>query len=217
MLLEIGVFSAAAFAMGWFGAVAVAAHAIALQAAATTFMVPMGIAQAATARVGVQVGAGRPAAAARSGWVAIALGAGFMAAMALVLVLGRDAIAWTFLDPADPQAAGAAVLGATLLVIAGLFQLADGVQAVAAGALRGLKDTRMPMVLAAFGYWGLGMPVGLALAWPLGLGPPGIWLGLAAGLGVVAVLMLRRWRRLSRRPPVLPPTSPPGPIPSPVG
>ncbi|MBY0334732.1 MAG: MATE family efflux transporter [Acetobacteraceae bacterium] len=198
MLLEIGVFSAAAFALGWFGAVAVAAHAIALQTAATTFMVPMGIAQAATARVGLHAGAGDLAAAARAGWVAIALGAGFMAAMALALVIGRDAIAWAFLDRGDPRAAAAAALGAVLLVIAGLFQLADGVQAVAAGALRGLKDTRVPMLLAALGYWGLGMPIGLALAWPMGFGPSGIWIGLAAGLAVVAVLMLRRWRNLLR-------------------
>ncbi len=198
MLLEIGVFSAAALALGWFGAVAVAAHAIALQAAATTFMVPMGIAQAATARVGMHAGAGDPAAAVRAGWVAIGLGAGFMAAMALVLLLGRESIAWAFLDPADPQAEAAAALGATLLVIAGLFQLADGVQAVAAGALRGLKDTRVPMLLAGFGYWGLGMPVGLGLAMPLGGGPAGIWVGLAAGIGVVAALMVRRWRALSR-------------------
>ena len=198
MLLEIGVFSAAAFALGWFGAVAVAAHAIALQTAATTFMVPMGIAQAATARVGLHAGAGDLAAAARAGWVAIALGAGFMAAMALALVLGRDTIAWAFLDRGDPHAAAAASLGAVLLVIAGLFQLADGVQAVAAGALRGLKDTRVPRLLAALGYWGLGMPIGLALAWPMGFGPSGIWVGLAAGLAVVAMLMLRRWRNLLR-------------------
>ncbi|MBX9698962.1 MAG: MATE family efflux transporter, partial [Acetobacteraceae bacterium] len=196
LLLEIGVFSAAAFALGWFGAVAVAAHAIALQTAATTFMVPMGIAQAATARVGVHAGAGSLAAAARAGWVAIGLGAGFMAAMAVLLVLGQERIAWAFLDGADSQAQAVASLGATLLVIAGLFQLADGVQAVAAGALRGLKDTRVPMLLAGLGYWGLGMPVGLLLAGPLGLGPAGIWLGLAAGLVVVAGLMLRRWRNL---------------------
>lgn len=198
MLLEIGVFSAAAFALGWFGAVAVAAHAIALQTAATTFMVPMGIAQAATARVGLHAGAGDLTAAARAGWIAIGLGAGFMAAMALLLILGRETIAWAFLDPTDGSAEAAAALGATLLVIAGIFQLADGVQAVAAGALRGLSDTRVPMLLAAFGYWGLGMPVGLALAWLAGVGPPGIWFGLAAGLGVVAVLMLRRWNDLLR-------------------
>ncbi|MBX9699520.1 MAG: MATE family efflux transporter, partial [Acetobacteraceae bacterium] len=186
----------AAFALGWFGAVAVAAHAIALQTAATTFMVPMGIAQAATARVGVHAGAGALAAAGQAGWAAILLGAGFMAAMAVLLVLGQERIAWAFLDGADPRAQAVASLGATLLVIAGLFQLADGVQAVAAGALRGLKDTRVPMLLAGLGYWGLGMPIGLLLAGPLGQGPAGIWLGLAAGLVVVACLMLRRWRNL---------------------
>lgn len=198
MLLEIGVFSAAAFLMGGFGAVAVAAHAIALQTAATTFMVPMGIAQAATARVGLLEGAGQRAAAVRAGWAAILLGAGFMAAMALLLLLARERIAWGFLDPADAPAAAAAGLGAALLAIAALFQLADGVQAVAAGALRGLKDTRVPMLLAAFGYWAAGLPLGLLLALPLGQGPHGLWFGLAAGLGVVAALMLGRWRRLAR-------------------
>ncbi|MBC4015717.1 MATE family efflux transporter [Siccirubricoccus deserti] len=198
MLLEIGVFTAAAVAMGWFGAVAVAAHAIALQVAASTFMVPMGIGQAATARVGILAGAGDGAGAARAGWVSIGLGAGFMAATAVALVLGAERIAWGFLDPADPDAAAAAALGAVLLTVAGVFQLADGVQAVAAGALRGLKDTRVPMLLAALGYWGLGMPVGVGLALWAGFGPLGIWVGLAAGLGVVAALMLRRWWRLSQ-------------------
>ncbi len=199
LLLEMGVFSAASFAMGWFGAVAVAAHAIALQTSAMTFMVPMGIGQAATARVGLLVGAGDRPGAARAGWTAIALGAGFMTAMAVLLILARDAIAWTFLDRTDSQAAEAAALGAMLLLIAGVYQLADGVQAVAAGALRGLKDTAVPMLLAALGYWVAGLPLGLLLALGLGHGPPGIWIGLAAGLGAVAVPMLLRWRALARR------------------
>ena len=197
MLLEIGIFSAAALAMGWFGAVAAAAHAIAIQTASTSFMVPMGIGQAATARVGLALGAGRMADAARAGWVAIALGAGFMAVMAAVLLLAAGVIARGFLDAADPRAAEVAALGATLLAVAGVFQLADGVQVVAAGALRGLADTRVPMVFAAIGYWVLGLPAGLALAWWAGLGPAGIWMGLAIGLTVVAGLMLARWRRLS--------------------
>lgn len=199
LLLEIGVFSAASFAMGWFGAAALAAHAIALHASAMTFMVPMGIGQAATARVGLLAGSGDPAGAARAGWTAIGLGAGFMLAMAVLLVLGRETIARAFLDPADPQAAAAAALGATLLLIAGLYQIADGVQAVAAGALRGLKDTRVPMLLAGFGYWVAGLPLGLLLALPAGLGPAGIWLGLAAGLAAVAAPMLLRWRARTRR------------------
>ncbi|MDB5372579.1 MAG: norM, partial [Belnapia sp.] len=207
MLLEIGVFSAAALAMGGFGAVAVAAHAIALQVASLTFMVPMGIGQAATARVGLLAGAGDLAGARRAGWVAIGLGGGFMAAMAVLLLLAARPLAWAFLDPGDIHAAAAAALGATLLTVAGVFQLADGLQAVAAGALRGLKDTRVPMLLAALGYWGIGMPVGVGLAfwgmpgWAAGLGPLGLWLGLAAGIGIVSLLMLGRWSRLSHSAP----------------
>ncbi|WP_272911004.1 MATE family efflux transporter, partial [Falsiroseomonas oryziterrae] len=133
------------------------------------------------------------AAAARAGWTALGLGAVFMAASAAMLILFGTAIAWTFLDAANPGAAETAVLAATLLVVAGLFQLADGVQAVAAGALRGLKDTTVPMLLAGFGYWGAGLPLGLLLAFALGLGPVGLWIGLAAGLGIVAGLMTWRW------------------------
>jgi len=199
MVLEIGVFAAAGLVVGWWGTVAVAAHAIVAQVSAMTFMVPMGIGQAATARVGLAAGAGDAAGIARAGRVAIVFGAGFMALAAVALVLGAEAIALAFLDQGDPQAPDVAVLGASLLLIAALYQLADGVQAVAGGALRGLKDTRVPMLLAALGYWVLGLPLGLLLAGPAGLGPQGVWFGLAAGLGIVAVLMLRRWRRLVAR------------------
>ena len=218
MLLEIGVFAFAAIVMGWMGALAVAAHAIAVQLATATFMVPMGIGQAATARVGLATGAGEPHAAARAGWVALAMGAGFMAVSAAVLILGGGAIAWAFLDASNPGAAETAALAATLLVVAGLFQLADGVQAVAAGALRGLKDTAVPMLLAGFGYWVAGLPLGLALAFPLGLGPVGVWVGLAAGLFLVAGLMGWRWVRLSRPGGVTPPPRPDGltPLPPPA-
>jgi MATE family multidrug resistance protein len=109
-----------------------------------------------------------------------------------------DAIAWAFLDPANAGAAETAALATTLLIVAGLFQLSDGVQAVAAGALRGLKDTAVPMLLAGFGYWVVGLPLGLLLAFPLGFGPIGVWIGLAAGLFLVAGLMTWRWIRLSR-------------------
>lgn len=197
MLLEIGVFSAAAFAMGWFGAVAAAAHAIAIQTASATFMVPLGIGQAATARVGLAEGAGDRAAGRQAGWVAIAIGAAFMATMAVLLLAAAPVIAGAFLDPGLPRAADATALAATLLIVAGLFQLGDGIQVVAAGALRGRRDTRIPMLLAALGYWGIGLPLGLALAHPGGMGPVGIWIGLGAGTGMVAGLMLGRWRRLS--------------------
>jgi MATE family multidrug resistance protein len=184
--------------MGWFGTVAVAAHAIAIQTASATFMVPMGIGQAATARVGLAIGAGDARGAQRAGWVAVALGAGFMAAMALLLVVASSAIARLFLDAADPRSSEVAALGATLLMIAGAFQMGDGIQVVAAGALRGLKDTRVPMLFAALGYWGIGLPFGLLIAHVGGLGPPGVWVGLGVGLALVAGMMLLRWRRLSR-------------------
>ena len=160
-------------------------------------MVPMGIGQAATARVGLAAGSGNAAGAARAGSVAVALGAGFMAAMALLIVAGAGALPWLFLAADDPDVPAVAATAAALLVIAGVFQLADGVQAVAAGALRGLRDTRVPMLFAALGYWGIGLPVGLLLGFPLGFGASGVWIGLAAGLAVVAALMLRRWRQLA--------------------
>jgi MATE family multidrug resistance protein len=197
MVAEIAVFAFAAIAMGWLGALAVAAHAIALQVAGATFMVPMGLGQAATARVGLAAGAGQRRAAARAGWTAIGLAAGFMALSAAMLITFSGVIAWAFLDPRNPGAAETAALAATLLVVAGLFQLADGVQAVAAGSLRGLKDTTVPMLLATFGYWGAGLPLGLALAFPGGFGPLGVWIGLAAGLFLVAGLMTHRWVGLS--------------------
>jgi MATE family multidrug resistance protein len=196
MMLEIGVFATALIVVGWFGARAIAAHAIAIQLASFTFMVPMGIGQAATSRVGLFAGAGAPGAAALSGSVAIWLGATFMALMAAVLLVFAEPLAWGFLDPQDAEARSAARLGATLLMIAGVFQLADGVQAVAAGALRGLKDTRVPMLLTALGYWGIGLPLGVALALWAGLETRGVWWGLALGVGIVAVLMLMRWRRM---------------------
>lgn len=200
MLLEIGVFSFAAIVMGWMGALAVAAHAIALQLASMAFMVPMGIGQAATARVGLATGAGDRAGAALAGWVAIGIAAAWMSGSALLLFGFGDRIAWAFLDARQPEAAATAALATTLIMVAALFQLADGVQAVAAGALRGLKDTAVPMLLAGFGYWVAGLPLGLLLAFPLQLGPLGVWIGLAVGLFLVAGLMAARWQALSRPP-----------------
>ncbi|HYI82022.1 MAG TPA: MATE family efflux transporter, partial [Acetobacteraceae bacterium] len=204
MWLEIGLFAGAALVVGLLGAVPVAAHAVAVQVAAATFMVPLGIGQAATARVGLAAGAGDGAGAALAGSVAVALGTGFMALTAMGIVAGSGVLPWLFLSADDQSAPAVAVSAATLLVIAGLFQLADGVQVVAAGALRGLRDTRVPMLLAAVGYWAIGLPVGLLLGFPFGLGVSGIWIGLACGLAAVAALMLRRWRRLATAAPMLP-------------
>lgn len=199
MLLEIAVFSAAGLAMGWMGAHAVAAHAIALQLASATFMIPMGIGQAATARVGLAIGAGRRADAARAGWCAIGLATGFMAGSAAMMLWLHDAVAWLFLRPEAAGAGQTAAIAGGLVMIAGLFQLGDGIQVAATGALRGMKDTRLPMLIAALGYWLIAMPAGLALAFPGGMGPRGIWLGLALGLAIVAGLMTLRWAAMARR------------------
>ena len=192
---EVTVFNAAVFLMGLIETAALAAHSIAIQIASITFMVPMGIGQAATVRVGLAAGRGDPAGVARAGWVAIALGIGFMAVMALTLISAPLLLTGLFLDLGNPANARAVELAVVFLAMAALFQIADGAQAVGAGALRGLKDTRVPMIFAALGYWGLSLPLGAVLAFKFELGGVGIWIGLAAGLAIVATLMILRWNR----------------------
>jgi MATE family multidrug resistance protein len=198
MGFEVTGFNAAAFLMGPLGVSAVAAHAIALQIASVTFMVPLGLGQAATVRVGLAAGAGDAEGARRAGWTALALGIGFMAVMAVVLIGLPLPIVTLFLDLARADAAPVAELAVGFLAVAGLFQVADGAQVVGAGALRGLKDTTMPMVFAGLGYWGIAIPLGAVLGHRAGLGGIGIWIGLATGLGVVAALMVTRWLRRRR-------------------
>jgi MATE family multidrug resistance protein len=192
---EITVFNVAALLMGLLGATALAAHAIAMQVAAITFMVPMGMGQAGTVRVGLAAGRGDAAGVARAGWTAIGLGVGFMVAMAAALVAFPEPIVGAFLDLADPGSAAVLELAAAFLGVAALFQVFDGAQATGSGALRGLKDTRVPMMIAGFGYWVLGVPLAAGLAFWAGLGGTGIWGGLALGLAAVASLMVGRWSR----------------------
>ncbi len=197
MLFEVTVFNAAVFLMGLIDVAQLAAHAIAIQVAAITFMVPMGISQAATVRVGLFAGAGDGTGARRAGWVAICAGTGFMVVMAALLITLPGPIVRLFLDLADPANLVVAGHAAAFLAIAGLFQLVDGAQVTAAGALRGLKDTRVPALYAGFGYWVAGLPFGAWLAFSLGMEGRGVWTGLAAGIGIVAVLMVARWKRRS--------------------
>jgi MATE family multidrug resistance protein len=198
VLAEAGLFSAAAFLMGRIGAHELAGHAIALQLASLAFQVPFGISQAATIRVGYFYGARDPAAVARAGWTAMALGMGFMLVTAGAMMFAPHALLSIYVDP--DAAANAVMAGFAMqyMRIAAAFQLFDGLQAVAAGALRGLQDTRVPMWLALFGYWipGFGTAVGLGFYTPLE--GTGVWLGFAVGLGVVALLLLRRWMRRER-------------------
>ncbi len=194
-VLEVGLFSGAVYTMGIIGTAELAAHQIAIQVAATTFMIPLGLAQAATVRVGLHAGAGDAVAVRRAGWTALVLATGFMATMAVTIALARHPILGLFLDVTDPGNQRSIAIGATFLIIAGVFQIFDGGQCVALGALRGLKDTRVPMLITALGYWAIGFPVGLILAFPLALGGVGVWWGLALGLMVVAVLTIWRFAR----------------------
>ncbi len=197
MTLEVGVFAAAALTMGLIGVAELAANQIALQLASITFMIPMGIGQAATVRVALAIGRGDSAGAATAGWVAIGLGVAVIALAAAVMWTWPGVLVSFFVDPFHNETADVAALAAPFLIVAAAFQLVDATQGIAAGALRGLKDTRVPMVVAAIGYWVIAAPLGLALAFPLGLRGIGIWIGLACGLAVVAAMLVWRWRRLT--------------------
>lgn len=198
MAFEITVFNAAVFLMGQFGTAALAAHTIVIQIASVSFMVPMGLSQAATVRVGQAYGAGDRDAITRAGWTAFALGVGFMASMSALMLLAPLTLIGAFINVGDSANAAVVELAISFLFFAAVFQIADGAQGVAAGMLRGLQDTRMPMIFALVGYWGFGMPLSLLLAFKLGFGGRGIWIGLAAGLLAVAIVMVWRWTMRER-------------------
>ena len=189
---EGAVFAAAVGLMGLIGEASVAAHAVALQLAALTFMVPLGLGQAATVRVGLGYGRRDAAAIRRAGWTAFVLVTGFMTMMAILMWSIPRQLVDFFLEP---TAANAPVidLAVQFLGVAAAFQIFDGAQVVGAGMLRGLQDTRWPMVFAVFGYWAIGIGVGAFLAFRLHWQGVGVWTGLAAGLATVSLLMLWRW------------------------
>ncbi len=195
MGFEAMVFAAAVFLMGYINTASVAAHAIAIQIASMTFMVPMGMGQAATVRVGLGYGARDAEAIRRAGWTAYALGVGFMTAMALVIWLIPGPLAQIFLESESAANAEVLRLAVSFLLVAAVFQIVDGAQVVGTGMLRGLQDTKWPMLFAAFGYWVIGIGVGAGLAFWAGWDGAGIWIGLAAGLALVALLVLIRWMR----------------------
>ena len=192
MALEMGVFALAAYFMGWIGAPAVAAHAVALQIAALTFMVPLGLGQAATVRVGLALGRQDRDGIARAGWSAWLLGVGFMGVMALSMWVFPRPLVTLFLED-RPQNAMVIGLAVQFLLVAAAFQLVDGAQVIGAGMLRGLHDTRWPLIFALVGYWVVGLGIGGWLAFARDWKGVGIWVGLASGLAAVAALMLIRW------------------------
>ncbi|WP_343081236.1 MATE family efflux transporter [Ostreiculturibacter nitratireducens] len=202
-LAEGGLFSASSIMMGWVGTVELAAHGIALQVASVAFMVHLGLSNAATVRAGRAAGSGN-AEALRDGAIA-AIALSFLVGLVMVtLFLTVPAqIVGLFLDATNPSAPDVLAFGIVLLATAALFQLFDAMQAMALGFLRGVQDTRIPMWIAAFSYWIVGVPVSYALAFPMGFGGPGLWLGLTAGLAVAAALLMTRFwwgRGLRTRP-----------------
>ncbi|HST43931.1 MAG TPA: MATE family efflux transporter [Luteimonas sp.] len=198
--MEGSLFIVTALLIGRLGAMPAAAHQIAINVASLCFMVPFAVAEATTVRVGHAIGSGRGRDGVRRAAAAgLVLVLGTQALSALVLVIGHDAIVGLYTNDA-----AVALLASSLLLYAAAFQFPDGVQVLSAGALRGLKDTRVPMLLALFAYWCVGMPLGAGLGLGLGLGPRGMWLGLIAGLLVAAVLMAARFMWTARRLPGVP-------------
>ena len=195
--MEGSLFIVTTLLIGRLGEMSVSAHQIAINVATLCFMIPFGVAEATTVRVGHALGRGDRAGIRRAYFAGLALVLGTQALSALVMLAGNHAIVGLYTGDAVVGA-----LAASLLLYAALFQFPDGVQVLSSGALRGLNDTRAPMWLAALAYWGIGMPVGAGLGLALGWGPKGMWLGLTAGLSVAAFLLCRRFLRSSQRIPM---------------
>jgi MATE family multidrug resistance protein len=195
---EVSVFSCAVYLMGLIDTVSVAAHVIALQIASFTFMVPLGVAQATTIRIGMGYGARDARWIGLAGHVSLGLVMSFMAVAAAIIWIAPRQLSSLFLDPHLAQSGPVLDLAVQFLLVAAVFQLADGAQVVGAAMLRGLQDTRTPMIYAAVGYWLFGLGTGAALAFGFGWRGLGVWVGLAVGLLIVALLMLSRWYRRER-------------------
>ena len=203
--IEVGLFAATAFLMGTLGPTPLAAHQVAIQCASVTFMVPLGIGIATSVRVGQAVGRGDPLGARWAGYLGVILSGLFMLGTAILFWTAPRHVISLYLDLGDPANTDVVALAVTLLGIAAVFQIFDGVQVAAAGGLRGLKDTRVPMVLGFVSYWLIGLPVSAALGFGLGWGAEGFWWGFVLGLASAAVLLTGRFYRHVRR---LPATSP---------
>lgn len=185
--LELGAFGVIALLMGTLGTVAMAAHQVAINLASLTFMVPLGISSAASVRVGHGIGRRDGAGARRAAAAAVLCGVGFMVVTAALFIGFPVALASLYTPDLEVVA-----LAAALIPIAGVFQVFDGLQVVSSGILRGIGDTRVPMAISVLGFWLLGIPISVALGFPLGLGPRGLWWGLVAALAVLATLLLLR-------------------------
>jgi MATE family multidrug resistance protein len=188
--LEVGAFAVATALAGRLDPVSSASHQIALNIASFSFMVPLGVASSGAVRVGFRVGERDPRGAAAAGWAAILLGTGFMAVMGLLFLVAPQALVGLF-----TQDRAVLALGGSLLFIAAVFQLFDGLQAVTTGALRGLGETRMPMMVNLIAHWAVGLPVSYTLCFVLGYGVSGLWWGLSIGLIACGIVLTEVWRR----------------------
>ncbi|MDK3073163.1 MATE family efflux transporter [Sedimentitalea sp. JM2-8] len=193
---EVSLFSASALMMGWLGTVPLAAHGIVVSIAACTFMVHLGLSNVATIRAGNAFGRQDRAHLARGAEVVTALSLGFAAVTILLFLLLPEPLMSLFMEPDNAQRPAILAIGVGLLAIAALFQLVDGAQAIALGLLRGVQDTKVPMIMAVLSYWVIGIPTSYLLGFVWGMGGIGVWLGLVTGLACAGVfLMLRFWRR----------------------
>jgi MATE family multidrug resistance protein len=188
--LEFSAFGGTGVLMGWLGTAAMAGHQIALNLASLTFMVPLGIGQAAGVLVGRAVGREDPVGARRAAGAGLLAGAMFMATTALLFLTAPSFLARQYSSDGEVLAVAVA-----LLPLAGLFQIFDGLQVVASHVLRGVADTRAPMIVNVLGFWLIGLPIALWLGFRTDAGPVGLWWGLVAGLAAVAVFLLARIRR----------------------
>ena len=197
VIAEVGLFVMSSVMMGWIGAIELAAHGIALQLASLVFMIPLGLSSTATIRVGQAYGRREPDNLYRAAIVALAIAVAVAVCSAAAFLLLPRQLVQLFLDRDNANAAQLIAYAVPLLAVAATFQLVDGIQAVAAGLLRGLKDTRIPMAFAVFSYWCAGMPLAYLLGFTFGWGGIGIWAGLAAGLALAAVALGVRFFRLA--------------------
>ncbi len=198
IIAEVGLFSASSVMMGWLGTIPLAAHGIALQLASIAFMVPLGLASAATVRVGMAYGRGSRPDVGRAGDTALAMAAAFALSAATIFWIWPEPLVALYLDAGNENSPALVAYAAPLLLVAAAFQVVDSLQVVASGILRGFRDTRVPMLIAVFSYWIVGLPVAWLLAFPAGLGGRGVWWGLAFGLSAAAILLTARVYRRER-------------------
>ena len=194
IVLEVGAWNTATLSAGWLNPIALATHQIAINYASITYMIPLGISAATAVSVGHAIGAGDKARARRAGWLALGLGTAFMILAGIVFFIAPRPLIELYTS--DPRVLA---VGPTLLWIAAAFQVFDGIQTISTGALRGLGETRAPMLANFIGYWILGLPLGLTLCFILKWGIYGMWIGLTLALIVISSILLHRWRRDSAR------------------